>query len=85
MYDLIFKKIYLLNVFEHFACTYVYVSCVRLALEVARRRHWVLGAGVTDGCGLPGGCWESSLGWMEEPPLVLLPAEPSPYCLGLAT
>lgn len=45
---------------------YVYVLCICLVLEEARRRHQIPGTEVSHGCGLPCGCWELSMGLLQE-------------------
>lgn len=48
--------------------------------EEARRRCWILWNGSYRGLGAQCGCWDSNLGPLEEP-LVLLITEPSPQFL----
>lgn len=42
----------------------------------ARKRHWILGSGVTDACEPPCGCWKLNLGPLGEQQMLLSP-EPS--------
>ena len=53
-----------------FACTYV-----NSLVQETEEAIGFLGTGVTDNCGLLGGCWEPDLGPLEEQ-LVFLTAEP---------
>lgn len=43
----------------------------------ARRRHWIIG--VTDGCELPSGFWESNLDSMEEKLVLLITEVLNPF------
>lgn len=57
---------------------YVCVPCGFLVPSEARRWGWIPSTGVTDGRGLPRGCWHLNLGPLGGQ-LLALTSEPSPF------
>lgn len=66
-------------------CTGALLSCVSVhhiyaVPREARRGPWILVAGMTDGCKLPCGCWQSNLYRLEEQSVLITEQFSSLFC-----